>query len=510
MPTFCSWIHAGLLFLASGVLAQIMQAQVTLNPDCPGTLFNLEPRANPLPQNTESVDFLLNGVSQGVDLVVGTANDQRASIGGFDAYYVHRQGSSCAADFEGTLSSAAIDPTVVADPARGAFFMADLLLSLSQLVEIGRTTSTNLLSATDCPGGTQLNGTNPNCWPLIKVANFTNAEIREASLLDPYIAVDPRTSGTGAGDVYVVAQYEDESKFPATASAQIIACTNAKLSCGSPAVASGSDTFATHPFVQVRADGLITISYWTYTRPIGTQPNPIDLKFVTCTPQGAPKAPVCSPPTLVATDDTPGEFAPGDSGFQVAMFPKHANRLETDGTFTTFLVYDRCHSVIGSATLAVPVCSKVNVILTFSTDGGATWSTGVSMESAAGHQFFGAIRNDASTETINIGYYSTQEDLFLQRAKVRLRQIAPGSTALGAASILMTHATDPDAGIQDLTEPDGEGVVSFGDRIGLAVAGTGTAGESKVYVHYTWNNVFGTFSGTSQPDQNNTLLDLLY
>ena len=31
---------------------------------------------------------------------------------------------------------------------------------------------------------------------------------------------------------------------------------------------------------------------------------------------------------------------------------------------------------------------------------------------------------------------------------------------------------------------------------------TRTAGQSGIYVHYTWNKVFGTFNGTSQPDQN--------
>jgi hypothetical protein len=532
---FAKRSHAGLFCLFSVMLAGSLPAQETpvapgnsdgiagspldantaasvpVNPDCNGTRFNLEPRTNALPQNTESVDFLPNRVGPGVDLVVGAANDQRASLGGFDAYYVHRQGSSCGVDFEGTLSTSAIDPTVVADPARDAFFLADLFLSLSQVVEVGRTTAANLLSPTACPSGTQLNGNNPNCWPVVGIADFTNPSIKQAALLDPHMAVDPRTSGTGAGDVYVVAQYENTTKVPAVASAQIIACKNLTLTCGSPVVVSGTDTFGSFPYVQVRPDGTITISYWTFTKPFGTQPNPIDVMFVICQPQGAPKAPLCSTPTLVATSNVPGLFAPGGSGFRDSLFPKHANRLEADGkTFTTFLVYDRCHSIVGSPAFAAPACSKVDVVFTFSTDDGATWSMPEAVESGAGHQFFGTIRNDTSTETINIAYYSTQDDLFLQRAKVRLRQIAAGSTVPGPANILTTASTDPDAGIQNLIAPGGLGVIDFGDRIGLAAAGTGTAGQSKVYVHYTWNNVFGTFDGTAQPDQNNTLLGLSY
>ena len=509
---FITDFRAGLFCLLGVIAASSLPAQeppIAVNPDCADTRFNREPRLNPVPQNTESVAFLPNRIGAGVDLVVGAGNDQRASIGGFDAYYVHRQGSTCGVDFEGTVSNGALNPTVVADPARDAFVLSDMILSLSQIVEVARTTAANLLSSMACPGGTQLNGANPKCWPVVGIADFTDSSVKQAALLDSHVAVDPRTSGTGAGDVYVVAHYENTTNVPAVASAEIIACTNLTLKCGSAAVVSGADTFGSYPYVQVRPDGLITISYWTYTQPFGTQPNTVDVKFVTCTPQGAPKAPVCSTPILVASSAAPSLFAPGDSGFRDSLFPKHAHRLEADGTFTTFLVYDRCRSIIGSPSVSAPVCAKVDVVLMFSTDSGATWSAPEAVE-GAGHQFFGAISDDTSTETINIAYYSTQDDFFLQRPKIRLRQIAPGSTTLTTASILTAVSTDPDAGVQNLVEPGGEGVISFGDRIGLAAAGTGTAGESKVYVHYTWNNVFGTFAGTVQPDQNNTLLSASY
>jgi hypothetical protein len=501
--------EGGVPSVASPVLIS-PQASATVSPGCNGNRFNLEPRTNALPQNTESVDFLLNRITSGVDLVVGAGNDQRSTIGGFDAYYVHRAGTSCGVDFEGTLSTAAIDPTVVADPPRDAFFLADLFLSLSQVVEVARTTATTLLSTTACPSGTQLNGNNPNCWPTLGIANFTNPNINQAALLNPHIAVDPRTSGTGAGDVYVAAQYENTTNFPAVASVQIIACRNLTLNCGSPVVVSGTDSFGSFPYVQVREDGFITVSYWTFTKPFGTQPNPIDIKFATCKPQGAPKAPVCSTPLLVGTSNVPGLFVPGDSGFHDSLFPKHVNRLESNGSYTTFLVYDRCKSIIKSVDAANPPCSKIDVVVTFSMNGGATWSAPAAVESGAGHQFFGIIRNDTSTETVNIAYYSTQNDLFLQQAKVRLRQIPSGSTVIGSANVLTSGSTDPDSGVQDLIEPGGQGYIDFGDRIGLAAVGTGTTGQSRAYVHYTWNNVFGTYKGTPQPDQNNTLLGLSY
>jgi hypothetical protein len=174
------------------------------------------------------------------------------------------------------------------------------------------------------------------------------------------------------------------------------------------------------------------------------------------------------------------------------------------------LVYDRCQAIINSVDAANPPCSKVDVVYTFSINNGATWSTPTAVESGSGHQFFGNIRNDTSTETVNIAYFSTQDDFFFQRAKVRLRQIAANSTTLGPASILTSNSTDPDSGVPDLIEPGGQGYIDFGDRLGLAVAGTGTLGQSRAYIHYTWNNVFGTYNGISQPDQNNTLLSVSY
>jgi hypothetical protein len=508
---------------ASSLLAQDTEiaanASVTVNPGCNGNRFNLEPRLNAGPQNSESVDFLPNRVSPGVDLVVGAGNDQAANgntsrLGGFDGYYVHRQGTQCVANFEGTVSPAGgvlpIDPTVVADAARDAFFFSDTLFG-SQFAEVARTTAATLMSPTACPNGTRLQGSNPKCWPVVGLANFTNSGINSATLLDSHIAVDPRTSGTGAGDVYVVTEFLNTTNFPSVSNIQILACTNVTVSCGTPVVVSGTDPAAERPYVQVRSDGTITISYWTFTKPNdGSQPNPIDIKFLTCAPQGAPKAPTCTAASLVATSSVPGLFAPGGSGFHDFLFPKHANRVESGGkTFTTFLVYDRCRSIVGKSTTATPVCSKLDVVVTFSTNGGATWSTPQVVETV-GHQFFGTIRNDTSTQTINIAYYSTQEDQFLQRVKIRLRQIAAGSIVLGAANVLTTVSTDPDAGIQDVIEPGGEGFINFGDRIGLAAAGTGTAGQSKIYVHYTWNNVFGTYNGIAQPDQNNTLIGVSY
>src|SRR5579864_795576 len=132
----------GSILLAGG-LAAAQDATVTVNTDCNSARFNLEPRLNAGPQHSESVDFLLNRVSPGVDLVVGAGNDTAADgnqnrLAGFDAYYVHRAGANCVANFEGTISIASINPTVAADAPRDAFFFADDILG-SAAVELART-----------------------------------------------------------------------------------------------------------------------------------------------------------------------------------------------------------------------------------------------------------------------------------------------------------------------------------------------------------------------------------
>src|SRR5579862_8524332 len=349
-----------------------------------GTRFNLESRVSPTVQNSESVAFLLNGGGQGVDLIVGAGNDgtvgnpeSRFGIDVHDAYYVHRQGDNCNPDFEGTLPFAnlgALDPTAVADAAHGNFFLSDIALSFGALVELARTTPQTLLSPTDCPSGTNKDGFNPKCWPLGTIVNLAANSTDEFTLLRQHLAVDPRASGTGAGSVYVVAEVEDLSKQPAVTTIQVVTCSNESLTCGSPATVSGTDIFTRNPWVQVRQDGVVTVSYTNFDK---LPPAASQIKFATCQPQSAPNPPVCSTPTVVANQSIIFEqYAPAGDNFNVPLYPQHVDRLESNGTFTTFLIYDRCSALLSPPQFGTePVCSKVDVVLGESTDAGATWSS---------------------------------------------------------------------------------------------------------------------------------------
>jgi hypothetical protein len=114
--------------------------------------------------------------------------------------------------------------------------------------------------------------------------------------------------------------------------------------------------------------------------------NKEEIKFVTCAPAGAPKPPTCSSPVLVTTVKTPVfDTMIGDLSMRDQLYPRHVNRLESDGkTVTTFMVYDQCDvAVIQQNGGGQPFCPKTDVVMTSSTDDGATWSPLRSCESPA-------------------------------------------------------------------------------------------------------------------------------
>jgi hypothetical protein len=367
-------------------------------------------------------------------------------------------------------------------------------------IGIYRTTSASLNSTSACPSGTEF-GTAP-CFTTVAVTNITGAD---ALLLNPYIAVDPRTTGVGAGDLYaVVTQRNSDNK---TFHISLTACTNG-LNCGnSISISAKADTGPDLAWVQVRPDGGITISY---RNAIGPGVKPEEIKFVTCTPARAPNPPTCSAPVLVTTVKNPVfNTMIGDLTMRDELSPRHIDRLESDGkTVTTFMVFDQCDvAVIQQNAGGQPFCAKNDVVMTSSINDGATWSPITLVSSSPGQQFFGAIANDTSTGTVNIAYYSTENDFFQLRSQVFLAQIQPGTTSVGKPQLLTSASADAQASppIVELGQPE-----FFGSQIGIAATGTGIAGESTAYVSFTWTSVAGIYDGVSSPDVNNHLTTFQY
>ena len=163
-------------------------------------------------------------------------------------------------------------------------------------------------------------------------------------------------------------------------------------------------------------------------------------------------------------------------------------------------MYDRCEVPVIKR--LATVCSKTDVVVTSSNDGGATWSPIAKASGSQGQQFFGVVANDDSTGTVSIAYYSTENDLGQQRPQVFLAQILPGTTTVGGIHQLTTGFADVQASppLSFQFQP-----AAFGNRIGVAAAGTETAGQSNVYVSFTWNSIAGLYNSAPSPDVNNHL-----
>ncbi|MEO8658958.1 MAG: hypothetical protein ABI693_10835 [Bryobacteraceae bacterium] len=488
-----------------------------------GARFNLEQRAGAAPQQNASADFILNGSGPGNDLVVQTANDFRGTFASatwdnsISGYYVHRAGSpDCSVQFEGGLPAILFhgapvlgvgDAAVVADPVRGAFFMADVRFGPAAGIGLFRASAANLHNPTNCPAGTHLETQAESCWAQTPPV-LLNPVPQPYYSSEFTLAVDERVSGTGAGDLYVAA-----NTYIASAGAfaiAVTACTNATLRC-SPLVTLSSS--GTAPFVRVRQDGVITISYLGATNGTGISQA---VGFVTCTPVGAPNPPVCATASTAVTIQnplpTPSQFElttpiKGIDLFVTGTFPKHGNRLESNGAYTTFLVYDDCRTPYTPPPPPSPqptLCLNTQVKMVVSADGGQSWSAPVAADAASGHHFYPSIAVDRSTGTSNLVYYTTAGDPFHHRVNVVMNQIAPGSTVLGP-QMPLTQFPAP----MDLAP--GRLHLDMNDfHLGAIVRGTGVAGQSHLYTSFSRTMVNGTYNGAPLPDKNNHITLTVY
>ena len=250
--------------------------------------------------------------------------------------------------------------------------------------------------------------------------------------------------------------------------------------------------------MQVRWDGVITISFINVNTD-GTE----SIQFTTCTPSGAPAAPVCGTTTLVANVAQPllPNFDVGTPMVNIELsastYPKHTNRTEPDGKFTTFLVFDDCKSPFTQGNPPFTVCLDAEVKISNSTDGGKTWSSPASVDTTTGHHFYPAIATDASTGIVDIAYYSTFGDKFNHSVRVLRNQINPGGTALGSAQ-LVTKTLDPID-----TDPQNLGFFISDAYLSVIVRGTGASGQSRLYTSFDSTAVAGAYEGRPVPEQNN-------
>ncbi len=485
-----------------------------------GARFNLEPRANAVPQNQPSADFLYNRLGLNQDLIVQAANDWRGNLGttvpwdqSVSGYYVHRSAAAdCSVQFEGGLPSFTAqgntemgigNGVVAADPARDAFYMADVRFGSGSTGGVGlfRAAASTLLNATACASGTHSESQSASCWMATPpVLLFAQPVFDSVSDL-PSIAVDQRAGGTGAGNVYVAVEQFDFNT--SSSGIQLVACSPG-LSCGTAVSVSGSNAATAFPYVQVRQDGVVTVSF-VNANADGSD----DILFTTCTASAAQSPLVCGAPALVTHVKQP--VAPNTNGTSLLnidllawTYPKHASRVEPGGTFTSFLAYESCKNPYQYGNPMITVCLNAEVLMTSSTDSGRTWSPPLTVDNSSGHHFYPSLAADASTGTVHLTYYSTTGDKFNHEVRVLHNQVAPGGTVLGSPQ-LVTKLLDPIDG-----DPQALGSFQSDLFMGAVARGNGTPGQSRLYTSFDSTQVAGTYEGRPNAEQNNHISVLIY
>lgn len=507
-----------------------------------GAQFNLEPATGmpeigfPVPQNETPVDFIPGGGIGGADLILGGANDYRGMLdnqsNGFGGqlpnawglsvtgYYVHVAGNDCGASFEGGLPHLTAtsgetlygfgDPVPAVDSVRGNVFFTDLRLGFTTGVGLFRTNFANMINPAICPLGTHLTDasgvetTSLKCWPVGLLVSENSNPFQ--SVDKPHMRADERSSGIGAGDVYVT-----NTLFDFLAGTSVIQLTSCKgnfmtiADCSSPIVISGPDLNTQFSHIAVRTDGIISITYVNTVTTFNSNAVPFfvtsaDIKYVSCKPAGAPLPPTCSQPSLILSDPQPIPGLTVTENFRISTYPTHDFRSRA-GHLEEFVVWSRCKTSpfvpIGAGHFSEQVeCADADVLLASSpTDSSGTplgWSQPSAVNVNPGDQFFSWVKSNHEQNTVNVTYYSAENDSFHHRLQVMLSQIHPGEDDVDENTQLVT---------QVLNDPDVDavlGAVFFGDYIGLASKGGTT------YVHTTANTP-GIFGGITVPGQNNVL-----
>jgi len=180
-------------------------------------------------------------------------------------------------------------------------------------------------------------------------------------------------------------------------------------------------------------------------------------------------------------------------------FPKHANRTNAGGGFTTFLTYEDCKSPFPNGP-----CLDAEVVMATSADNGNTWTTPASVDTAHGHHFFPAISTDTSTGVVNLSYVSAQDDKYNHEVEVWRNQIASGATTVGTPQRVTTILDPIDSDPQQL------GFLQSDLYMGIKARGTGTVGQSHVYTSFDSTFVPGTYNGQRDNELNNTIDMLIY
>ncbi len=478
-----------------------------------GTVMNLEPPTNAVGQYGPMVDFLLSQLGSGKDLVAEYGLDVRGLQGTFDsssAMYVHRDPTvDCYGGTDFEMGNPPItDPfdhtelmygsgngRLLADPGTSTrapqFILSDARFdSLTSGIGLRRIPASNLQSTTTCPAGTLTQSQEATCAG----SNAIIVDASEDNLADaPAIAQDPRTTGTGAGDIYLVSVSVRRLRSVIL----ITACKAAFASasdCSSPVILNGSES-AGLPSVAVVGGGpnagAIAISFVNDTD---------TAFFVACTPAGAPSAPVCGNSSTIYTDDNIYFTLTDNPNLELTTWPQIAARTDTGGQ-SLFLVWSDCKVAFSDT----DGCPQSQIVMATATSVSSPTWTFRHITGATGHHLLPSVAYDSGQDIVTVGYYSTGSNLYKNNVLMAINQFAPGSFSPESTTYLTTS--------YDSVQGDGS-LYSFeyqlGDFVGLSAHGGSAAGSSRLYVGFTNNARQGTYGGISNTQADNNISRATY
>jgi len=463
-----------------------------------GIVMNRESATNAVGQYAPGVDFILSELGSGKDLVAEYGQDNRFGFT-FDslaAIYVHRDATQdCygGTDFEmsnppitdpndhaqmmtGTTGQMIADP----NPAHKQFIFADTREdTLTSGVGLYRMPASNWESTSKCPSGTLNSAQSATCAGTSGIIVFASEDNLSDSVA---IAQDPRTSGTGAGDIYLVSPSVRELRTVILISA--CKATFASISdCSSPMILSGS-TSAGLPSVAVVGGGpnagAVAISFATA--------EPDTLHFLSCTPNGAPNPPTCTSSHTVTSDSNIFTQLTNNPLPEISIWPQLAARTDSGGQ-TLFLVWSDCKA--GEFTSGLYGCPESQIVMATNT---SLTSPAWSLHHISGtgeDRFSPSVAFDPGQGIVTLAYYSTVSDVYKNRTRMAINQVPAGSTTPGSTVILNTT--------YDSLQGDGTG---FGFELqeiqnaSVAAHGGSASGSSRLYVGFTSNARQGTYTGT--------------
>ena len=478
-----------------------------------GTVMNNESAIGAVAQGQPSVDFMLSELGAGKDLVAETALDARYELGGLDSLtgiYVHRDPSvSCYGGSDVDMGNPAIaDPLnpgdflfsegsgrVLADDnsAHKQFLFVDNRLDdTTSGIGLRRVPASNFESTSICPAGTLSGGQEATC--LGTKAIIVNASLDNVSDT-PAIAQDTRSSGTGAGDIYIV-----NPSLRVLRSVMVLTACKATFTtaadCSDPLIisASGQDGPVSPSVAVVQGGpnaGTIVITY-VYTDQI---------IYISCTPGGAPNRPTCGHHSTVRTDSNMVTLIT-DNPLEITPWPSIAARTDSGGQ-TLFVVWSTCKN---TPTFPLIACPDADIVMDVATNVTSPSWAFHHVTTSSGHQILPSIAYDTGQNMINIAYYSTSSDYYKNRVVMKMNQIPSGSITPGSTLSVTTS--------YDSLEGDGtlfgfeEG--TLGSYMGLAAHGGSAQGSSHVYLGFTNSTRLGTYGSDTNTQSDNNVSQVTY